>query len=126
MRDYKGFTAKERYANLEKVKKAIRDGLLESPYNLKCERCGQDKGVREYHCYDYTPEKSMESLTCLCWRCHRNLHTYEIGESHKYYNYAVYYFKEVDKGRIFPPVYTKYYTKEREEQMNEDKRDANK
>ena len=116
MKDYKGFTAKERYASLKRVKKAINDGLLESPYKLKCEMCGQDKGVREYHCTDYTPEREMNSLQCLCFRCHRNLHVNEIGEGHKYYSYSVYYFNEVKKGKIFPPVYTKYYTREREQE----------
>lgn len=115
MRDYKGFTAEERLANLARVKQAIKDGILESPYKLKCEKCGQDKGVREYHCYDYTPEVALQSLQCLCWRCHRNLHTYERGEG-QYYGYSKYYFREVAKGKVFPPVYTKYYTKEREEE----------
>ena len=39
-----------------------------------------------------------------------------FNKSHKYYDYVLYYFKEVKKGKIFPPMYTKYYTKEMEEE----------
>ena len=114
MREYKGFTHEQRMANLRKVKKAIKDGIIEDPKDLKCEICGQEHGVKEYHCYNYDPKVAMQSMNVLCWKCHRNLHVLEIGETHKYYNYVVYYFKKVGEGEIFPPVYTKYYTKEDE------------
>lgn len=101
-KEYKGFTKEQRMANLKKVKQAIKDGLLPDPNTLKCEICGQNQGIREYHCFDYTPENAMKCLKCLCYKCHRYLHINEIGESNKWYNYSVYYFKRVKEGFIFP------------------------
>lgn len=105
MRDYKGFTPQQRLANLDRVKQAIKDGILPSPFKLKCEICGQNKGIREYHCKDYTPEKAMESLQCLCYKCHRYLHVFELGEEHKYYKVAQDYFNRVKQGEVFDPVF---------------------
>ena len=56
MREYKGFSEKER--------NAIQNGELVHPCTLPCEMCGQDKGIREWHCEDYTPEVAMQSLHC--------------------------------------------------------------
>lgn len=105
-KDYKGFTPKQRLENLKRVKEAISLGKLEDPKNMKCEICGQDKGIREYHCMDYNPEIAMDSLKCLCFKCHRYLHVKEIGESHKYYNNAKDYFEKVEQGKVFKPVYS--------------------
>ena len=118
MRDYKGFTDKERRANLYLVKKAIKNGELAHPCTLPCEICGQDKGIREWHCEDYTPERAMQSLHCYCWRCHRNYHIIEVGEEHKKYKYAKFYFDKVAEGMIFKPVYMKHYTREMEQELN--------
>ena len=104
MRDYKGFTPRQRMSNLYKVKQLIQDGVLPSPYNLKCERCGQDKGIREYHCSDYSNGTAIENLHCLCYKCHRMLHVYELGETHKYYKNAKEYFDNIDKGLRYKPV----------------------
>ena len=117
MREYKGFTDKERRANLYRVKKAIADGELPHPCTLPCEICGQDKGIREWHCEDYTPERAMQSLHCLCWRCHRNHHIIEVGEEHRRYKSAKLYFDKVAEGMIFKPVYMKHYTREMEERL---------
>ena len=114
---YKGYSPEQRWANLERVKQAIRDGELESPYNLKCEICGQDKGVREYHCTDYNPAVAMDSLVCLCWKCHRNLHILEIGEKHEKYQWAKRYFEKIKEGYRYSPKYTEYYTEEREKEL---------
>ena len=103
-KNYKGFTPEQRMANLKRVKEAIKLGLLNDPMQMKCEICGQDKGIREYHCYDYNYDVALDSLMCLCFRCHRYLHIYEIGASHKWYRYAIYYFNQVRKGKIFDPV----------------------
>lgn len=121
---YKGYSPQQRMENLKRVKEAIKDGILEDPYNMRCEICGQDKGVREYHCYDYNPEVSLRSLKCLCWKCHRNLHVLEKGESHEYYTWAKRYFEKVKMGKVYAPKYTKYYTKEMEEER-EKRRNAN-
>lgn len=118
MRDYKGFTDKERRANQYQVNKAIKNGELAHPCTLPCEMCGQDKGIREWHCEDYTPEVAMQSLHCLCWRCHRNHHIVEVGEEHKKYKSAKLYFDKVAEGMIFKPVYMKHYTREMEEELN--------
>lgn len=123
MRWYKGYSPEQRYENLERVKEAIENGILESPYNLKCEICGQDKGVREYHCYDYNHSVALQSLTCLCWKCHRNLHIVEIGPKHEKYEWAKRYFEKIKEGYRYSPKYTSYYTEEMEKQ-NEDRRNA--
>ncbi len=115
MREYKGYTPEQRMQNLYRVKEAIKKGELENPLNLKCEICGQDKGIREWHCKDYNPEVAMKSLQCLCYKCHRNLHIKELGESHKYYWWAVGYFNKIKNGFKYTPTYSKYYTKEMEE-----------
>jgi len=117
MKDYKGFTEKERKAVQYHVNKAIKNGELANPCTLPCEICGQTKGIREWHCEDYTPEVALQSLNCLCWRCHRNHHIVEMGEEHKRYKYAKFYFDKVTEGKIFEPVYTKYYTREKEEEL---------
>ena len=106
MRNYKGYTEQDRRKNLAKVKTLIAQGKLENPNNLKCEICGQDKGIREYHCMDYNPAVALQSLKCLCYKCHRYLHVYELGESHKYYKNAKTYFERVKSGYIYKPVYS--------------------
>lgn len=105
MRDYNGYSAEERRKHNEEVKKLIKEGKIESPYKLKCERCGQDKGIREYHCVDYDLNLIFESLRCLCYKCHRYLHVYELGETHKYYKNAKTYFDQVKNGHIYKPVF---------------------
>ena len=105
MRDYKGYSAEQRRKNLVNVKELIANGELESPYKKKCEICGQDKGIREYHCTDYNPEVALKSLKCLCYKCHRYLHVFELGESHKYYQNAKKYFEKVKTGYIYKPLY---------------------
>lgn len=128
MREYKGYSHNERMANLNKVKKAIKDNLIPDPKDCACEICGQTEGVREYHCYNYHPLVAMKCMMVLCWKCHRNLHILEIGETHERYGYVTYYFDEVNKGKVFPPMYTKYYTKEMEEErrkQRENGADAN-
>lgn len=115
MRDYKGYTHEQRMQNLYRVKNEIAEGRLENPLNMKCEICGMDKGIREYHCYDYNPEVALKSLRCLCYKCHRNLHIKEIGQSHKYYWWAIGYFNKIKKGFKYEPTYTSYYTKEMED-----------
>lgn len=104
MRDYKGYTPKQRLNNLEKVKTLINEGKLASPYTKKCEICGQDKGIREYHCTDYGDGTNPKNLKCLCFKCHRYLHVFELGETHKYYQNAKEYFDRVKNGYIYKPV----------------------
>lgn len=115
MKSYKGFSGKHRMYIQKKINQAIKDNVLESPLDKKCEICGQVYGIREYHCYDYTESVALDSLQCLCWKCHRNLHAYEIGEQSRRYKHALDYFERIENENvIFKPVYTKYFTQEME------------
>ena len=105
MRQYKGYTHQQRMSNLKLVKQKISDGQLEDPMNLKCQICGLEKGIREYHCFDYNPQVALKSLNVLCWTCHRKLHVYELGQTHKYYQQAKEYFEKIKDGYKPKPVY---------------------
>jgi hypothetical protein len=76
MRDYKGWTAKERLASLKKTKAAIAAGVVPPP--TKCNRCGKETGRIDYHNHDYSdPIKYLEPL---CQGCHTRLHRLENKE----------------------------------------------
>jgi len=71
MKSYKGWTGKERSKSLKKTNEAIRKGII--PPAKTCNRCGQDKGIIQYHNHDYSdPIKYLEPM---CWRCHMVLHS---------------------------------------------------
>ena len=73
MRDYKGWTAKERLASLAKTKAAIAAGSILPP--SKCNQCGKTTGRIDYHNHDYSdPIKYLEQL---CQGCHIRLHRLE-------------------------------------------------
>ncbi len=73
MRDYKGWTAKERLASFAKTKAAIAAGIIPPP--TKCSRCGKTTGRIDYHNNDYSdPIKYLEQL---CQGCHTRLHRLE-------------------------------------------------
>ena len=112
---YKGYSPQQRYASLETIHKAIADGVIKDAYDCKCEICGQDKGVREWHADDYAPETLLQNIRVLCWKCHRNLHIYEIGPKHEKYEWAKRYFEKVREGVQYTPTYTRFYTKEMED-----------
>lgn len=126
MNDYKGYSGKHRMKVQRIINKAIKEKDIPSPLNLKCDICGQDKGIREWHSWDYRLETALETIQCLCWRCHRNWHVFEKGETDTTsYIKAVEYFTNVKrKGMIYPPVYNKkYYSKEDEEKRLKHKED---
>ncbi len=76
MRDYKGWTAKERRESLKKTKAAIAAGIIPPP--MKCNRCGKETGRIDYHNHDYSdPIKYLEPL---CQGCHTQLHRRENKE----------------------------------------------
>jgi len=117
MESYKGYSGKHRLKVQRIMNKAIEEGRLANPLDLKCEICGQDKGIKEWHNYDYALDTCLETIQCLCWRCHRNWHVFEKGETDTTrYKNAVKYFSAIKhEGKIFPPVYNKkYYSKEDE------------
>lgn len=73
MRDYKGWTSKERLASLKKTKAAIAAGVISPP--TKCNRCGKATGRIDYHNHNYSdPIKYLEPL---CQGCHTRLHRLE-------------------------------------------------
>ena len=56
MNEYNGFSEKERLKGDRIIKKAIENGDLPPLNQTRCCICGQDKGIRQYHCEDYSPE----------------------------------------------------------------------
>jgi hypothetical protein len=76
MRDYKGWTAKERLASFAKTKAAIAAGIIPPP--TQCNRCGKTTGRIDYHNRDYSdPIKYLEQI---CQVCHTRLHRMENKE----------------------------------------------
>lgn len=76
MRDYKGWTAKERLASFAKTKAAIAAGVIPPP--TQCNRCGKTTGRIDYHNHDYSdPIKYLEQI---CQGCHTRLHRMENKE----------------------------------------------
>lgn len=121
---YRGYSHNERLAVQRIINQAIKDGKIQSPLDLPCEICGQTKGIREWHSWEYAKETALETIQCVCYRCHRNWHVFERGpENNSRYNAAVNYFRQVKRdNKIFPPVYNKkYYTKEDEAKREQQK-----
>jgi len=73
MRDYKQWSAKERYASLKLTKKAIKDGVIPPP--TKCSKCGKTSGRIDYHNTDYSDP--IKFLIPICRGCHVALHRKE-------------------------------------------------
>ena len=106
MKSYNGFTPKQRYAGLAIVKQAIADGRLKPIKECSCTFCGQDRGIRQYHSEDYTPERIVDQVIPLCWRCHMMLHS-RFSHPLSWEKYKV----EVDGGKRFDPVYRHDWSK---------------
>ena len=76
MRDYKGWTGKERLASYAKTKAAIAAGVIPPP--TQCSRCGKTTGRIDYHNHNYSdPIKYLEQI---CQGCHIRLHRMENKE----------------------------------------------
>ena len=103
---YNGFSPEEREEGGRIIKEAVRNGVIPDERLMKCERCGQDKGIRVYHCEDYSPENILNDLTCLCWRCHMQIHS-KFKDSYEWRKYE----EDINNGKRYPPVYNKYWTK---------------
>lgn len=100
MKDYNGFSGKERLAGDKILKKAIAEGKLPSLKVAVCVKCGQDKGIRHYHTEDYSPEGIVAHSECWCWTCHMLWHSrfrfpVEVHE----------YFEKIKAGARYSPVY---------------------
>lgn len=96
MRSYKGYTEQQRKESLKKTKQAIKDGVI--PVASKCNRCGQDQGIIQYHNHDYSdPIKFLEEL---CWRCHMVHHSI-----HRAPKQCCKYWEAIAQGKRFDPVF---------------------
>ena len=116
MQEYNGFTEKERLKGDRIIKNAIKNGEKLPLTQVKCCVCGQDKGIIQYHCEDYTPENILDDIAPLCWHCHQQLHRNRENNPEKWMQYL----KDVKKGILKKPVYNKNYWTE--EYDNETKR----
>lgn len=103
------------------TKKAREMGLLDKP--TKCRPCGQDKGIIQSHNKDYDVTLAYtqrlingvatadeiaaikDALVPICWRCHMIYHS-------KKKNMGAYrkYVKEIQAGKMWPPVYKHNYS----------------
>lgn len=100
MKSYNGFTPEQRYKGLEIVKAAIANGELKPINKCVCAHCGQDKGIRQYHSENYTPENIVKQVVPLCWRCHMMLHSrFKHPKSYEKYK------EDIKNGVKFKPVY---------------------
>ncbi|QDP66238.1 MAG: hypothetical protein Unbinned805contig1001_9 [Prokaryotic dsDNA virus sp.] len=119
MRDYKGWTGKQRKESLKLTNKAKELGWIKLP--TCCNRCGQTKGILQLHNEDYSVtynvlrdaldrfpaqikksemKKVAEVLEELCWRCHMIHHS-----THRNPQACENYFNEIKAGKQYPPVY---------------------
>jgi len=101
MKSYKGWSPAQRYESLAKTKQAIKDGIIPKP--TICNRCNQDKGIIHYHNHDYS--HPVNYLEVLCWRCHMMFHS-----SYRHPKSVAAYFKEINEGKQYPPVYRHDFT----------------
>ena len=98
MTNYKGWTAEERQDSLKLTKQAIKSGSIPKP--CKCNRCGQDEGIIDYHNEDYShPTKYLEQLCFVCHLIHHSERRNPIGRRN--------YFAAVAFGYRAAPAYTR-------------------
>ena len=105
MNGYKGWTAEQRMDCQRRMLEAIRNGSIPDSSELPCEICGDIHSRHHYHCTNYDEDKCMDNLHPLCWKCHINLHSIEIGSKSPYFYRAVAYFEQVKhylNGRKMP------------------------
>lgn len=100
MKSYNGFTPEQRMHGDKIIKRAIAEGKLPPLSETKCILCGQDKGIRHYHCEDYSEDKILDDVVPVCWRCHMMIHS-------RFRNRKAFdiYMEEVKGGKTYPPVF---------------------
>ena len=109
MNEYNGFSEKERLKGDRIIKKAIENGDLPPLNQTKCCICGQDKGIRQYHCEDYTPENILDDVVPICKRCHLRLHKNIDDNPERWKQYL----EDVKNGLRLDPSYdNRYWTEE--------------
>ena len=85
--DYNGFTGKEREKYSKIQEKAIEKGNLKPKEETKCVICGQDKGIRVYHCENYFPERIIENSIPICASCHSQFHNSRLNNPLEFRKY---------------------------------------
>jgi len=56
-------------------KKAIKEGVIPEAHEVGCNRCGEKRGIVEYHNHNY--DDPVKFLEPLCYRCHMLLHNFK-------------------------------------------------
>ena len=100
--DYNGFSGDERKKSTPIIEEAIKNGELKPYEETKCFICGQDKGIRDYHCENYLPEKVVGNAIPLCKKCHSWFHGSKITNPKKFRHHL----EEVREIPL-PPTYRK-------------------
>ena len=113
-KSYNGFSGKQRCKVQYRIKKAIEKGELYPLNQIKCCICGQDKGIREYHCEDYSLEKYIDNAIPLCYQCHRTLHRTIDDKPNEWEEYL----ENVRNGILKDPVYiSTYWTEDNDQEI---------
>ena len=98
---YNGFSPQQRERGDKWIKEAIDYGELKPLKQVPCSICGQDKGIRHYHCEDYSSyETVVGGAIPVCWMCHMMIH-----RKPKHPKSAERYFERIKAGERFDPVY---------------------
>jgi len=98
---YNGFSPEQRARGDKWIREAIDYGELPRLKDTKCKICGQDKGIRHYHCEDYSSyETVVGGAIPLCWMCHMMIHRRARNPKS-----VENYFKRIEAGERFEPVY---------------------
>ena len=100
---YNIFSGNERAKGERIIKKAIEMEELIPKNQTKCCICGQDKGIRDYHCEDYSPKNVVKNAVPICRYCHRKLHDNIDKHPEKWEKHL----EDVRNGFISPPSYNK-------------------
>jgi hypothetical protein len=99
---YNGFSPEQREQGDKWIKKAVADGRLAPLNTTKCHYCGQEQGIRHYHCEDYSTEEIVVGTSIpVCWVCHMMIHR-KGRHPASYRNY----FDRVKQGYMPKPVFT--------------------
>lgn len=95
---YNGFKGKTRDKGQKLINNAIEADILLPLNKTKCCICGQEKGIREYHCEDYSPENVVDNAVPICKHCHMYLHKHKHQDPESWEQYK----KDVKEKRKDP------------------------
>jgi len=97
MKKWKRWSGEQRLASLKLTKEAIARGEITAT-PPKCEACGQDKGILQWHNTNY--DHPVDHLKGLCWRCHMVEHSEHFAPKQ-----VQEYRDQVAMGAKFKPIY---------------------